>query len=121
MKQRLNDFFVDHDEPAPLDDGVGGAFRAFGGPIGSGEAVVAHRESEVRQWLRQYNDKVLAVETEAYGVAQGFYEATAPDLAGWLAIRGISDYADENKADAHHVAASRNAAKTLEALVPYLT
>jgi adenosylhomocysteine nucleosidase len=121
----VNDMFAEHGEPMLVDvvPGQGmGRFRAFGGAIGTGEAVIAHSKSEIRNFLRQYNYKTLAVETEAGGVAQAFYEQVARDssIRGWLAVRGISDSANEEKNDAYHEIASRNAAAVLERLLPYL-
>jgi adenosylhomocysteine nucleosidase len=122
----VNDMFTEHGNPMPVEgldrDGSSGTFRAFAGPIGTGEAVIAHSSSEIRAYLREYNDKTLAVETEAGAVAQAFYEQIAGHSAvrGWLAVRGISDSADEEKTDAYHDIASHNAATVLERLLPYL-
>ena len=73
--------------------------------------------------LQEPHPKTLAVETEAGGVAQAFYEQVTAEssVRGWLAIRGISDSADEAKDDTFHAVASTNAAAVLERLIPYLT
>jgi adenosylhomocysteine nucleosidase len=124
IQHAINDMFTEHGEPMPI--GVAGddfrAFRAFAGPIGTGEAVVTCGKSDIREFLKRFNDKTLAVETEAGGVAQAFYEQIGGDslVHGWLSIRGISDTADEDKGDTYHAAASRNAAAVLELLLPYL-
>ncbi|MBM2620298.1 5'-methylthioadenosine/S-adenosylhomocysteine nucleosidase [Actinoplanes sp. LDG1-06] len=113
VTHRLNEFF--RDRPA----------RGFGihrGPIGSGNAVVTDARSEIRHWLRDVNEKVMAVETEAAGVAQAFHETAlrAGHPVGWLPVRGISDTADEHKTHSHHDLAARNAAATMALLAPYL-
>jgi adenosylhomocysteine nucleosidase len=101
---------------------VQGAFRVHRGPIGSGAAVVTHAGSDIRAYLRAYNEKTLAVETEAAGVAQAFYEEIDRDqsLRGWLTVRGISDLADAAKSDDFKVLASRRAAEVMDRLLPYL-
>ena len=65
------------------------------GPIGSGEAVITDQNSPIRSYLTKYNEKIVAVETEAAGVAEAFYAQAGqiPPGHGWLAIRGISDRA----------------------------
>ncbi len=126
VRHAANDFFADHGKPCELtDDGasaVGGRFRVWAGPIGSGEAVLGDAESGIRAYLAQYNDKLLAVETEAAGVAQALYEmAGAPEAPlGWLTVRGISDAADQAKDDSQQELASRRAAAVVELLFPYL-
>ena len=109
LGHRLNEFFAD--EPRP-------AFGIHRGPIGSGNAVVADPAAEIRRWLYHVNDKVLAVETEAAGVAQSFHETSR--LPGWLTIRGISDTADRSKNDDDHEVAARHAAEVMAMLVPFL-
>ena len=103
------------------DDGMPG-FRVHRGPIGSGEAVIAERSSEILTYLRGFNDKTLAVDTETAGFAQAMYESVDASRARgrWLVVRGVSDHADEAKDDRYHEAAARNAARTLLLLLPYL-
>jgi adenosylhomocysteine nucleosidase len=100
----------------------GASFRVHRGPIGSGEAVVAHAGSDIRAYLAAYNDKTLAVDTEAAGVAQAFYEQIDQDrsLRGWLTVRGISDLADARKSDDLKDVACRRAATVVDQLLPYL-
>ncbi|MFE3626296.1 hypothetical protein [Streptomyces goshikiensis] len=94
----------------------------YPGPIGSGEAVVADRDSDIRQYLSQYNEKVLAVDMEAGGLSQYWQENSVHDETnpGWIVIRGVSDNADEEKGHAHHELAARNAAHVLRLLLPFL-
>ena len=120
LQNRLNDFMRGGQD---IVVGRGRTVRVHCGPIGSGSAVVAYAEAELRRYLAAFNDKTLAVETEAAGFAQAFHEEDG-DLAdrarGWLTVRGISDLADALKHDGAHEVASRNAAAVMERLVPYL-
>ncbi|MEV0378985.1 hypothetical protein [Nonomuraea sp. NPDC050643] len=114
----VNAFFNVHGEPYVMEGGR----SVRSGPIGTGEAVVADAGSEILRYLATVNDKTLALETEAGGVAQAFYEEMDGHRAtlGWLAVRGISDYADEHKNDDWHLIAATNAALVLESLLPFL-
>lgn len=120
-RRMINDFFSAHAEPLVMASGYG-EFRALRGPIGSGEAVVAAQASEIRQFLTSYNDKTLALETEAGGVAQAFYESVGSGhgVQAWLVIRGVSDLADADKDDRYHDIAARHAALVFERMLPYL-
>jgi adenosylhomocysteine nucleosidase len=117
---RLNDFFAA--TPARQSTADGDRFRIHRGPIGSGNAVITDAGSEIRRWLGVFNEKVLAVETEAAGVAQSFHESVRRDAGarGWLTIRGISDTADATKNDDHHDLAARHAARVMVMLAPFL-
>jgi adenosylhomocysteine nucleosidase len=107
---------------------ISGGVNTFGGqvtnygPIGAGNAVVTDAGSEIRHWLRTFNERVLAVETESAGVAQSFHETVRQDTAprGWLTVRGISDTADRHKGHAHHDLAARRAAEVMAMLLPHL-
>ena len=120
---QLNHFFVQHCEPASLPAAEGSPeakFRLHRGPIGSGEAVVGFRDAEVRRWLTAYNDKTLALETEAGGLAQAFYEQQLRrgyKARGYLVIRGISDHMDAEKSDTWRQPASDNAMSALVELL----
>lgn len=126
VRHAVNDFFSSHDEPyhANIRDraGVSRDCRVMPGPIGSGEAVVARKDGEIRSFLTRFNDKTLALETETGGLAEAFYETSAslPAGSGWLGIRGISDHADAAKDDAYHEIASWHAATVLLQMLPYL-
>jgi len=126
IRRALNNFFSDHNEPFVIEDsdpdGMLREYRVYRGPIGSGEAVVADSRSAIRDYLASYNDKVLALETEAGGLSHAFYEAAADSglVGGWLAIRGISDHADSSKDDTQRGIASWHAAAVFERLLPYL-
>ncbi len=120
----VNSFFNYHGEPARFRSDELGAnrFRAFSGPIGSGEAVVADGGSEIRRYLQAYNDKILAIDMETGGLGQFCQEHPSSSGAAqsWLVIRGISDHADSEKDDAQHDSAATNAARTLREMIPYL-
>ena len=125
MQHSVNAYFTRYGEPAQLRRPAGrrdATFRALPGPIGSGEAVIRDENNQARRWLRAFNDKILATETEAAALAHAFHEdrdADAPPY-GWLVGRGISDHANPEKNDAHHDAASRNAAHVFRTLLPYV-
>ena len=125
MVHSVNAFFTENGEPAEFSEngrpGEGG-FRAFSSPIGSGYAVVADAESEIRSYLTRFNDKILAVDMEAGGLSQHWQENSVDPARnpGWVVVRGISDRADQEKGDSHHNIASRNAAQVARRLLPYL-
>lgn len=122
----VNTYFTVNGEPAPIPgqaDGFDGReFRVFPSPIGSGEAVVAYEESEIRKYLTGFNDKILALDMEAGGLSQYWQENSVDPVRnpGWVVVRGISDRADRAKGDAYHSLAARNAAFVARELIPYL-
>jgi adenosylhomocysteine nucleosidase len=120
LRNRLNEFFRRHGEE--IEVGSGTVVRMHWGPIGSGDAVVADRHAEIRRFLLAFNDKTLAVETEAAGVAQAFYEEVDTDqaLRGWLTLRGVCDLADAGKDDRAHTLAAYHAAEVMAQLLPLL-
>ena len=115
----LNSFFTDYHDLARLESAAG-PFRVLPGPIGSGDAVIMNAESQIRKFLLTYNEKILAVDTEAGGLTQFCHESPPPDHPSWLVIRGISDLADHTKTYEHQHSAAHNAAITLQHLIPYL-
>jgi adenosylhomocysteine nucleosidase len=120
LGHRLNEFFRVHGDV--LRDRRGRSFQVVRGPIGSGDAVIADQASDIRDWLGRFHEKTLAVETEAGGIAQAFYEEVghAGAQRGWLTIRGISDLADPTNRYQHHDLAAGRAAEVLERLLPFL-
>ena len=76
------------------------------GPIASGEKVIAN-EARVDE-LKQLHSKLLAIEMESYGVALS--AAQTDSGCKFIAIRGISDYADAEKNDTWHEYAAESAA-----------
>ncbi|MEV4253081.1 5'-methylthioadenosine/S-adenosylhomocysteine nucleosidase [Spirillospora sp. NPDC049652] len=118
VRREVNDFFTDHGEPFVLPCGKA---KVLAGPVGSGEAVVADASSPIRRHLASVNDKTLALDMEAGGLALDFHTQTGqPRARGWLVIRGISDNADEEKDDTCHQVAAKNAATVLRMLIPCL-
>jgi adenosylhomocysteine nucleosidase len=120
MRHRLHEFFRRYGNGLPLDDG--GRVRIVRGPIGSGDAVVTDANSDIIDFLRRFNEKTVAVETEAGGLGQAFYEHidTERALRGWLTIRGISDHADRLKGHDRHRFAADRAALVMDRLLPLL-
>lgn len=125
----VNMFFTEYGEPATLAPGRPGntknAFRVLSGPIGSGNAVVADRDSKILKYLASLNDKILAIDMESGGLSHAYHEGLVTLAApgrplGWLVIRGISDDASRDKNDDYHHLAAQNAALTLRELIPYL-
>jgi adenosylhomocysteine nucleosidase len=122
----VNAFFTDHGTPArihgQLSTHASEEFEVYPGVIGSGEAVIADRESEIRSYLTGYHEKVLAVDMEAGGLSQYWQENSVHGgiNPGWIVIRGVSDNADEEKGHGYHELAARNAAHILRQLLPYL-
>ncbi|MGW1974624.1 5'-methylthioadenosine/S-adenosylhomocysteine nucleosidase family protein [Streptomyces sp. NPDC001889] len=122
----VNAFFTDHGTPARINGQLtthtSEEFEVYPGVIGSGEAVIADRESEIRSYLTNYHEKVLAVDMEAGGLSQYWQENSIHGgiNPGWIVIRGVSDNADEGKGHVYHELAARNAAYILRKLLPYL-
>ncbi|MFJ8864743.1 hypothetical protein ACIRD6_03130 [Streptomyces sp. NPDC102473] len=122
----VNAFFTDHGTPARIHGQIAThaseEFEVYPGLIGSGEAVIADRESDIREWLKKYHEKVLAVDMEAGGLSQYWQENSVHDATnpGWIVIRGVSDNADQDKGHGFHELAARNAAYILRELLPYL-
>lgn len=79
------------------------------GPFAAGEKVIA--DPKAVEKLKQADPKLIGIEMESYGVAR----ATAEMLyrPRFIAIRGVSDYADESKNDDFRELALTNAAKFL--------
>ncbi|MFF4176304.1 hypothetical protein [Streptomyces sp. NPDC001750] len=122
----VNAFFAEYGTPARIHGQLASQssqeYAVYPGLIGSGEAVIADRDSDIRRYLAHYNEKVLAVDMEAGGLSQYWQENSIHDEMnpGWIVVRGVSDNADEEKGHAHHELASRNAAHVLRLLLPFL-
>ncbi|MFD9817541.1 5'-methylthioadenosine/S-adenosylhomocysteine nucleosidase family protein [Streptomyces violascens] len=120
VQHAINGFFTHNDEPWALPESSG--HRAMRGLIGSGEAVLADVGADERRYLHEYNEKILAVETEGAGLASAVHASVGETDAAqaWLMVRGISDAADSRKDDSHHRVASENAAYVFRSLLPHL-
>ena len=118
ISHAMNAFFDDHGEVPDLPS-PSGRFEVMSGPIGSGDAVITDDQSQIRAYLRTVNEKVLAVDTESGALTQFCHECTPPQ-PDWLVVRGISDHANQEKTEEHQPQAARNAAITLQHLIPYL-
>jgi adenosylhomocysteine nucleosidase len=118
LRHRVNEYFLRYGSTIAVP-AAAGRIRVFRGPIGSGSAVVTDAGSDIARFLHRFNEKTLAVETEAAGVGQEFYEEIGP-VSGWLTIRGISDLADRGKGHHWHQLASDHAAAVMDRLLPLL-
>ncbi|MEU9471761.1 hypothetical protein AB0D78_35155 [Streptomyces avermitilis] len=122
----VNAYFTDHGTPARINGQMTAhaddQYEIYPGVIGSGEAVIADRASNIRTYLTTYHEKALAVDMEAGGLSQYWQENSVHGTTnpGWIVIRGVSDNADEHKGHSHHELAARNAAHVLSRLLPYL-
>ncbi|GLP68889.1 hypothetical protein TUSST3_55120 [Streptomyces sp. TUS-ST3] len=121
----VNAYFTEYGTPARINGQMtahaGEQYEVYPGVIGSGEAVIADRASDIRTYLTNYHEKVLAVDMEAGGLSQYWQENSVHGTTnpGWIVIRGVSDNADEHKGHGHHELAARNAAHVLSCLLPY--
>ena len=88
---------------------VGKSHQVVFGPFAAGEKVISDRSTI--EDLLGYEPKLLGIEMESYGVAK----AAAKSLAQprFIAIRGVSDHADESKNDEWREKALSNAASFL--------
>lgn len=99
--------------------------NVFNESIGSGSAVIANKLSDIKEWIHNYNDKVFAVEMEAYGFSTAFYESSLSEKSstfGACVIRGISDLADTKKKETknYRFPAASNAAIVLKEFVKHI-
>ncbi len=115
----INEFFGKFGEDPKMESSSGSLESKFcvkKGPIGSGEAIIGNKSSKIKSWLKTFNSKTLAVETEAAGFAHANEEAQLSrnyKQLGYLIIRGISDHADHKKDDKWRIPASENAVRIL--------
>lgn len=126
----LTHFQATHNSGLPKFESEPGAlhseFFVHVGPIGTGEEVVGYKNAETREWLQLVNDKVLVVETEAWGVTNSYYESNAwssvlkDSVHGVLVIRGVADHADEEKESNLQYSATKHALKVLTNLLRML-
>ncbi len=116
LKVLLNEFFSENGYPFVINKEKQNR-KVYLAPIGTGEKVIRYRDSETRKWLKSFNYKCMALETEAGGIAQAFYEnenRMENGIKGYMIIRGISDHADKDKDDSCRSLASINACYILE-------
>ena len=89
-------------------------FRVVTAPILCGEKVVTYSDADVKKWAHNFNDKVEAVETEAWGAIWGAdraynFEQGKPKLVRSLIFRGVADRADVQKNKIYQKIATANA------------
>lgn len=80
--------------------------RVHFAPVAVGEAVIA--DQRIVNQLKKIHSKIAGVEMESFGVALAV--ANAATRPRFLAIRGVSDYADPGKNDDWHEYAADSAA-----------
>ena len=85
------------------------AYAVRFGPFAIGEKVVSN--SETIQELKRYEPKLLGIEMESFGVAVAAHYAL--HRPRFIAVRGVSDFADEHKNDNVRLNALQNAADFL--------
>jgi len=91
----------------------GSHFRVRFGSLAAVEKVIAN--SEYIEDLRSRHRKLVGVEMESYGIAIATeYVKPKP---GFIAIRGVSDFADEKKDDNQRDTACQNAARFVIRLI----
>lgn len=83
------------------------------GPFAAGEKVVA--DSRAVEELKKSEPKLLGIEMESYGVARAV--AGAFHRPRFIAVRGVSDFANERKNDEWRAQALHNASKFLVAFL----
>jgi adenosylhomocysteine nucleosidase len=117
---RVHDYFVRYGDS--IEVGPGSTVRVFRGPIGSGDAVITSPASEIVDWLRRFNEKVLAIDTEASGIGEAIHESVGGDRSfdGWLTIRGITDKANAHDWHERRYDATWHAALVVDRLFPLL-
>lgn len=80
------------------------------GPFASGSAVVAR--AAMMQEVQAQHRKLLAIDMEAYGIAMAASEANLP-VPEFLVVKGVSDFADEDKGDSQRAYAAYMSAQFL--------
>ena len=70
--------------------------RIHFGVIASGAAVIA--KSEFVEEIQEYKRSILGIDMEAFGVAKAA-ESAFPHKITWMIIKGIQDYADNQKSN----------------------
>jgi nucleoside phosphorylase len=83
------------------------------GPFASGSAVVAR--AAMMQEVQLQHRKLLAIDMEAYGVAIAAAESLLP-VPEFLILKGVSDFADEDKGDSQREYAAFMSAQLLALL-----
>lgn len=89
-------------------------FKILCGSVVSGASVVTDKEI-VKGLLKGQSRDILALEMEIYGIYYAANWAINP-RPKFLALKSISDFADEQKADDYHHYASYTSAKVFEKL-----
>jgi nucleoside phosphorylase len=99
----LDSYEGENDTIAGIRNGFHGArpataARLHVGPFASGAAVVAR--SAIMKEVQSQNRKLVGIDMEAYGLVSAAAELPAPQ-PDFLVLKGVSDFADEEKGDAY--------------------
>jgi len=97
-----------------------GCPKVYVGAIASGEKVIRHIDAPSRKAAEEHYSKVRAFEMEAFGVGVSSTKYLI-DKYPFLAVKGIADFADQNKGDLWHEYAAHSAAALLFDLLCLLT
>ncbi|MEU6664201.1 hypothetical protein [Streptomyces sp. NPDC046821] len=77
-------------------------------PIASGDVLLGHRDSETLRRIRRHYNDAAAVDMESHGISHAVRMNRAMRA---LSIRGISDFADQNKATRDAAGSQETAAR----------
>ena len=95
-------------------DCPGTSLKMFIGPVASGGSVLAD-PSKIGS-IEHQNRKLLAIEMESYGLYTAASEARVPQPCS-VSLKGVSDFADNEKSDAFQKYAAYTSAEAMRALV----
>jgi nucleoside phosphorylase len=91
-----------------------GTTRVFLGPVASGSAVLA--DGEVIKEIKSQHQELIGVEMEIYGLYAAAHCASSPPPL-FLALKGVCDFADHQKADGQQRYAAYASAGVLRLLI----
>lgn len=104
LLQRLHAYDFQHSN--------GKEYKVKVGPLAVGEQVIANSDAIAE--LRRIHPKLIGIEMESYGVGLAVFKYRN---ASFVAIRGVSDHADEEKTDGYRDKALENAADFLAGFI----
>lgn len=93
--------------PGPRPNTV---LQVFSGPVASGASVLA--DQQIFEEIKNQHRKLLGVDMEAYGIMSTASISPFPQPKA-VVIKGVSDYADENKSDDYQSYASYCSARVM--------
>lgn len=84
------------------------------GPVASGSAVLA--DGEVVKEIRAQHQELIGIEMEIYGLYAAAHAASSPQPK-FMAVKGVCDFADPDKEDAHQKYAAYASANIFRLLI----